>query len=139
MFDVLQISWWFLQVTLLGYLCTYLAFDDDTDRLLFAPVTGLAALIVTANLTWMWTFPTYLTSYFLVVGVAIAIILIVRSRPRPSLSSLAWLVAGMVLVTMHGSLIPFEERLFQAYPLDRFGYLISYVLRSEERRVGKEC
>jgi hypothetical protein len=132
MFDVLQISWWFLQVTLVGYLCTCRVFDDDTDRLLFAPVTGLAALIVVANLAWMWTFPTYLTSYILVVGVAVAVILVVRSPPRPSLSSLAWLVAGMVLVAMHGSLIPFEERLFQAYPLDRFGYLISYVLFQQE-------
>jgi hypothetical protein len=133
MFDVLQISWWFLQVTLVGYLCNYRVFDNDTDRLLFAPVTGLAALLVVANLVWMWSFPTYLTSYILAVSVGAAIVWVVRSRPRPSSSSLAWLIAGVVLVAMHGSLVPFEEKLFQAYPLDRFGYLISYVLFQQEK------
>ena len=39
----------------------------------------------------------------------------------------------MLLVAMHGSLIPFEEKLFQGYPLDRFGYLISHVLFQQEK------
>ena len=33
-----------------------------------------------------------------------------------------WLILGSLLVIIHGSFLPFSEKLFQGYPLDRFFY-----------------
>jgi hypothetical protein len=133
MFDVVQIVWWFVQVSLVGYLCTSRIFDNENDRLLFAPVVGLAGLLVVGNLIWMWSIPTYVTSYILALTVGAAIVLVWRVESRPSSPSWAWLAAGVLLLAMSGSLIPFSEKLWQAYPLDRFGFLISSILFQQER------
>jgi len=128
MFDVLQISWWFLQLTVVGYLCTYRLFRDDTDRLLFAPVTGLGAGILVSSTLWLWSFPSHSITFVLTVALGGGIACIIRTRPKPSMAVVKWLLAGVLLVTLHGSLIPFTEKLWQGYPLDRFGFLNAHIL-----------
>lgn len=133
MFDVGQIVWWFVQVSLVGYLCNLRFFDNDDDRLQFAPITGLAALLVVSNLLWMWSIPTRATSYILAIAVGAAIVVVWRCKPRPSNSSWAWLSIGVLLLAISGSLIPFSEKLWQGFPLDRFGFLISHILFQQEK------
>ncbi len=132
MFDVLQIAWWFIQVTLVGFLCNYRVLANDTDRFLFAPISGVAALLIVSNAVWMWSFPTYLTSYILAASVGGSLLLFWITRPAPRYTDVVWVLGGVLLIALHGSIIPFDQKAFQGYPIDRIGYLAAYVQYQQE-------
>jgi hypothetical protein len=132
MFDVYQITWWLIESSLVGYCCTYFIFEDNTDRYIFAPIAGFSCIHILGNLFWMWSVTTRLTSFLFVAVLTLAVTFCLRHRPKPNLAVAATLVSGFLLVTLHGSLIPFDEKLFQAYPLDRFYYLGGTVLFAKE-------
>jgi hypothetical protein len=132
MFDTYQIIWWLIEATLLGYCCTYRVFDNDTDRYVFAPIAGFASIHMLGCLLWMWSVPTYMTSFLFVGLLFLATIFYIRQRPKPGSSILIAVIGGTVIVALHGSLIPFSEKVFQAYPLDRFYYLGGSILFAKE-------
>lgn len=132
LFDVLQISWWLIEATLLGFLCNRKFFENSTDRILFAPITGFACVLIIGNMLWMQSISTHFMSLLLVVALVFAAILLVREWPRQTIAAPLWLAGGAMLVILHGSLIPFSEKLFQAFPLDRFFYLGGSILFEKE-------
>ncbi len=132
MFDVLQISWWLIEATLLGLLCNRKFFDNNLDRLLFAPITGFACVLIVGNLLWMQSVSTHLMSYLFVGTLLVAALHLAKDWPRQSMVAPLWLVGGAMLVTLQGSLIPLEEKLFQAFPLDRYFYQGSSILFAKE-------
>jgi len=131
-FDVLQISWWLVEATLLGFFCNLKFFDNNTDRLLFAPITGFACVLVLGNMLWMQAISTHFMSFMLVAALVFAAIYLIRNWPRQPLAPSLWLAGGALLIILHGSLIPFSEKLFQAFPLDRFFYLGASILFEKE-------
>lgn len=132
MFDVLQISWWLIEATLLGLLCNRKFFDNNTDRLLFAPITGFACVLILGNMLWMQAISTHFMSFLLVAALVFAVIYLVREWPGQPVGMPLWLAGGAMVVILHGSLIPFSEKLFQAFPLDRFFYLGASILFEKE-------
>jgi len=132
MFDILQISWWFFQVTLVGYFFNQWFLEDDTDRLLFAAPIGLAATIVVSSIVWFWSIPIYVNSVVIAASLGAGLVMITRRYPKPSRSSLFFLAGGVLLVAIQGSFIPFSEKLWQGYPLDRFGFLSTHILFQQE-------
>lgn len=132
MFDVLQISWWLIEATLLGFLFTRKFFENSTDRILFAPITGFACILIIGNMLWMQAISTHFMSFMFVVALVFAVIYLVRDWPRQPIDAPLWLAGGAMLVILHGSLIPFSEKLFQGFPLDRFFYLGASILFEKE-------
>ncbi len=132
MFDVLQISWWLIEATLFGLLCNRKFFENNTDRLLFAPITGFACVLIIGNMLWMFSVSTHLMSYLFVGALVFATICLVKNWPKQAMAAPLWLAGGAMLVILHGSLIPFSEKLFQAFPLDRDFYLGASILFEKE-------
>jgi len=132
MFDILQISWWLIEATLLGFLCNRKFFDNNTDRILFAPITGFACVLIIGSMLWMQAISTHFMSFMFVAVLVFAAICLTRNWPRQTIDAPLWLAGGAIVVILHGSLIPFSEKLFQGFPLDRFFYLGASILFEKE-------
>lgn len=134
-FDMLNIFFWFAQVFCIGYSLTFRLVHSAQHQIFFAPLAGLAFVLIFSSTIWFANIAPSTANYFLVSIFFFSLIDVWKNIPKDenSAGNLALLFCGCLIIAAHGSLIPFEEKLFQAYPLDRWGYLASSIYFSQEK------
>lgn len=127
-FDVINLIWWVIQAFLIGFLFNIKFFNNSQDRVLFAPITGIAIVCLIGTAGWLWFLPMHIIGFIFTGLVIVGAIIFFKNFPRQKLTVPALWALGATLVILHGSLVPFVEKLWQGYPLDRWGYLSASML-----------
>jgi len=128
-FDSIQILFWLFQSFVIGIWINRKIFFRGVgieETILYAPITGFICTVLIASFFWFLEVPTYLMRYLFVSVVLFVTINLIQSNYFKSdlikNPNFLWLILGSLLVIIHGSFLPFSEKLFQGYPLDRFFY-----------------
>ena len=134
-FDITNIFFWLAQVFCIGYSLTFRLIQCNQHRIFFAPAAGLAFVLIFSSAIWFANIAPSNASYFLVSLFFFSLADMLKNIPKDkdSAINLGLLFLGCLVIAAHGSLIPFEEKLFQAYPLDRWGYLTASIYFSQEK------
>ena len=133
MFEITQILWWLTQATIVGYLVTRKTISDTTNQIIFAPVFGLGVAAIIGNSLWIWGYSTLLSRYLFVGGLTLGLLFLIKNIFEIKNKSL---IIGAFFCAFFLALlsiaIPYSEKVFQAYPLDKFFYMSASILYEQE-------
>lgn len=133
MFDFLIILWWILQTIAIGLLINEKIFINKTDSFIYSPISGLSLILILGSVTWFWNVRNSVAISIYLAVLFISFFNFYQKCRKIRLNSTSWswyfsIFLGVALILSVGSFIPFSEKLFQAYPLDRFGYASASIL-----------
>jgi hypothetical protein len=138
-FDSIQILLWLVQATVIGlYLNNKIFFRGELvdNVILFAPISGFISTLLIGSALWFLGVPTFLMRYLFIAVLVVSAISIINARYIQykffKTPIFLWLLLGCLLVVIQGSFLPFSEKLFQAFPLDRFFYQGASILFEKE-------
>ena len=128
MFDLFAITIWIIESFILGLLITNKCFSDKSNQLLFAPIFGISAVFIIGNMLWCWGVPTYLIKYLFFLFLFIGIQQLFQCRAF-LINKLSFGVSlGALVIIFFSIAMPYQEKVFQAYPLDGLTYLGASIL-----------
>lgn len=135
MFDFISICWWLLQACIIGFVITSRVFEEKANCVIYAPITGMSITLLLATGSWFWDISNSVGISFYIAILALSFVYTFNYFRKNSFSDISKislaLLAGAMLVAAQGAFIPFVEKLFQGYPLDRFVYVSASILFSK--------
>lgn len=127
MFDFLQIFFWLIQAALIGLWLSCRIFNAPRDIFCYSPIVGFSLVLIFGNLLWLHGVDTMIIRYLFVACISVSLFNAFKFAPKKNGGAFLAMLGGVFLVILHGSLMPMSEKLFQAYPFDRFSYLASSI------------